>query len=263
MKLSFVILNYKTADHLRICLRHIHDLNLSFEYEVIVVDNASHDGTVEMVEQLYPEVTLIRNAENVGHPTGNNAGLKLAQGEYILMINPDIIIKNATDIEKSLNYLDQHHDVALFGPKLHNPDGTVQNSCYRTYSNLTPIYRRTFLGKLPFAKNDMANHLMLDFDHNETIEVEWLLGACMFIRKKAMDEIGMMNEKLFLYFGDYEWCDRARQHRWKVVYFHEPTGIIHYHKRESATRRFSVQQLFSYVTRIHIKDWITYLRLKK
>lgn len=162
-----------------------------------------------------------------------------------------------------VQYMDDHNDIAFLGPRLHNPDGTIQNSCYRKYSTFTPIYRRTLLGKLPFAKRDMNRHLMTDFDHNSTIEVEWLLGACMLIRKKAMDEIGMMDQRIFLYFGDYEWCDRAWANGWRVVYYHDVQHIMHYHKRQSHTKRFTIQQLFSYLTRVHIKDWMTYLRIAK
>ncbi len=263
MKLSFIILNYKTSDHLRLCIENIKKMHLPFEHEIIVIDNASADNSVSMVKDLFPEVTLIVSETNVGHPAGNNIGLKKATGDYLVMVNPDIVFRSAGDIEKIVAYLDAHETVSFLGPKLHNPDGTVQNSCYRRYSKWTPVFRRTILGKLPSARQDIKRHLMLDFNHDETIEVEWLLGACMFIRKKAMDEIGMMNDELFLYFGDYEWCDRARQQGWKVIYFHDTEGIFHYHKRESASSRFSVLQAFSYITRIHIKDWRTYLKISK
>lgn len=263
MKLSFVILGYKHRNHLRICLRHIQELNLDMPYEVIVVDNASGDGTGDMVRELYPDAVLIENENNIGHPAGNNVGLTAARGEYIAMMNPDIILQSKKDIDDILEYLEAQKDVAFLGPKMQNPDGSIQNSCFRQYGKLTPLYRRTFLKRLPWAKRDINRHLMTDFDHNDTREVEWLLGAAMFIRKSAMDEIGMMNDAFFLYLGDYEWCDRARLHNWKVVYYHETEGIIHYHKRESDSGLPSPMQLLSPVTRIHIKDWNTYKRLAK
>lgn len=261
-RLSFVILSYKSREHLRICLRNIYRLQFPFEYEVIVVDNASGDGAGEMVSTLYPQATLIENERNLGHPAGNNVGLRVAQGEYIIMINPDIIIRDAQEVVKIVEYMDANERVAFLGPRLHNTDGTIQYSCYRPYSRWTPVYRRTFLGKFPFAKNDIERHLMVDFDHNSTIEVKWLLGAFMVIRKKAMDDIGLMDERLFVYCGDYEWCDRAWKKNWKVVYYHDVDSIFHYHKRESASSRFSFLQLFSYITRIHIRDLITYNKIK-
>lgn len=263
MKLSFVILGYNHRNHLRICLKHIAALNLDIPYEVIVVDNASGDGTGDMVRQLYPNARLIENEKNIGHPAGNNVGLAAARGEYIAMINPDIILQSKKDIDNIIAHLDTNKDVAFLGPKMHNPDGSIQNSCFRKYRRFTPLYRRTFFKRLPWAKKDIDRHLMADFSHEETREVEWLLGACMFIRKKAMDQIGMMNDEFFLYLGDYEWCDRAWLHKWKVVYYHDTDGVIHYHKRESDSGLPSPMQLLSPVTRIHIKDWSTYKRLTK
>lgn len=259
-KLSFIILNYKSPDHFRLCIENIQKLGLDYDYEIIAIDNASNDGSDERIPELFPDVTYIANSKNVGHPAGNNVGFRVATGEYVVMVNPDIIFRSKEDVDRIVQYLDAHTDVAILGPKLHNPDGSIQNTCFRKYSRLTPIYRRTFFGKLPFGKRDIHRHLMTDFNHDDTREVEWLLGACLFIRKSALDEIGFMNEKLFLYFGDYELCDRAREKNWKVVYYHDTSGIFHYHKRESASSRFSFLQAFSYVTRIHLKDWMEYLK---
>lgn len=263
MKLSFLILGYKHKNHLRICLKHISNLDLEIEYEVIFVDNASGDGSAEMVAELYPNVRIIENETNIGHPAGNNVGLRQAKGEYIAMINPDIILQSKQDIIDILDYMDREDRVALLGPKLHNPNGSIQNSCYRPYGRLTPLYRRSFFKKLPWAKRDIDRHLMTDFNHNSTIEVDWILGACMFIRNTALSEIGIMNEDFFLYLGDYEWCDRARLHNWKVIYYHDTDGIIHYHKRESDSGLPSAMQLLSPVTRIHIKDWNTYKKIAR
>lgn len=263
MKISFIILTYKHKNHLRLCLGHIKNLNLSFPYEIIVVDNASHDGTAEMMKKLYPEIQFIENTKNIGHPAGNNVGIQAASGEYIVMMNADIILQSKKDIEKIIDYIDTHPRVAFVGPKLKNPNGTIQLSCYRKYGKFTPLYRRTFLKHIPFARADIDRHLMKDFDHQETREVEWLLGACLFIRSAALQEIGFMDERLFLYFGDYEWCDRARLHKWQVVYYHDTDSCIHYHKRESDSGKSSLRQLFSPITRIHIKDWFTYKKITK
>lgn len=263
MKLSFIILNYKTPHHLRLCIQHIEALKLGVLYEIIVVDNASGDESVKMVRTHFPFVKLIENEQNIGHSAGNNVGIQAATGEYIAMVNPDIIFREKKDISAIVEYLDEHQQVGILGPKIQNPDGTVQYSCYRRYSTWTPLYRRTFLGKFQFAQQDINRHLMKDFAHDRTQEVEWLLGACMFVRKKAIEDAGMLDERFFLYFADYEWCDRTRAHHWQIVYFHDTTGIIHYHKRESASHRLSMMQIVSYVTRIHIKDWITYLKVTK
>ncbi len=264
MKLSFVVLNYRSPHHLRICCEYLVKLALPFDYEIIVVDNASGDESVELlrgVQNAYPSIplTLIESPVNGGHARGNNIGINKASGEYTLILNPDIMIKDAADIIHMVQYMDEHQGTAILGPKLHNPDGTIQYSCYRKYSLFTPAYRRTFLGKLPWAKRDIARHLMTDFDHNDTRSVDWILGACMMLRKSVLDEIGGFYEKFFLYFADYELCDRARQAGYDVVYLHNTQGIIHYHQRQSVTSRFSVVQAISYLTRRHMMDWLIYL----
>lgn len=264
-KLSFVVLAYapKESEYLRLHIQNILNLELDIDYEIIFVDNCNTPELREMVRKLYPDVRIVENGSNIGHPSGNNTGLKAAEGEYIAMVNPDIIMRSSEDIYNMLQHMDHNNDIAFLGPKQRNPNGTVQYSCYRKYSKFTPIYRRTFIGKFPFAKKDVDRHLMKDFDHNSTIDVEWLLGSFMLIRNKAMKEIGVMNGDFFLYFGDYEWCDRAWAAGWRVVYFHETQHVYHYHQRESAARRFSVSQVLSHTTRIHIKDWITYLKISK
>ena len=264
MKLSIVILNYKTKNLLRLCLGNLQELELGFDYEIIVVDNDSQDGSVAMMKELYPEVQLIESKKNVGHAQGNNLGIKQAQGEYVLILNTDIIFTDSTDMRNVLEFMDKHPRAGIVGPKLINGDGTVQHSCYRPYSFMTPVYRRTPLGRLSIAKKDLERHLMWDFDHESTREVEWVLGACMFVRKDFINKYGLLDENFFLYFADYELCDRARLNDYKVYYFAD-TKIIHYHRRESAQGSIwgGMSSLFNYVARIHIKDWLKYLNKKK
>lgn len=264
MKISFVILNYNSANLLRLCLKNIYSINIPFEYEVIVVDNASTDNSCPMVRELYPQAKCVFSRRNVGHAAGNNLGIREAKGEYIVILNTDIIIPRAEVIGKIVAFLDAHPDTAVLGPKLMNGDGTVQNSCLRPYGKLTPIYRRTPLGRLSAAKKDLARHLMLDFAHDETREVDWILGACMFVRRSALERIGYFNEDFFLYFADYELCDRARENGYKVHYFAD-SDIIHYHRRESAARSewpgFAV--VMNNTTRVHLKDWFKYKKITK
>lgn len=264
IKISFVILNYKTKHLLRLVLRNIKQLAMPVSYEVIVVDNASNDGSVSMVSQLYPEVRLIVSPTNTGHAKGNNLGIAQARGEYVVIMNSDIIFFNQQDIISIIHYLDTHPAVALLGPQLRNADDSIQYSCFRPYSLFTPLYRRTPLGKLTFAQHDLAQHLMTDFDHQSVREVDWLLGAALVIRKAVLDQVGMFNESFFLYFADYELCDRIRFHGYKVVYYPD-VHIVHYHRRESAQKTFwgGIGSVFNYTTRIHLKDWWTYLRINK
>ncbi len=262
--LSIIIFNYKTNHLLRLAIRNLQTLELSCSYEIIVVDNASDDGSVEMVQTLYPDVTLIANDENVGHAKGNNIGISAAQGKYLLVMNTDIIITEPSDVTKMLEYLEEHEEVGLIGPQLKNGDGSIQRSCFRPYSQFTPLYRRTPLGKLPSAQRDLQNHLMVDFDHLEIREVDWILGACFIVRKDIIDAIGPFNESFFLYFADYELCDRLKANGYMVIYYPH-TSIVHYHRRESAQRSIwgGLGSLLNYVTRIHVKDWMQYKKIVK
>lgn len=264
MKLSIIILNYNTENLLRLCLKNLQELSLNLAFEIIVVDNNSTDKSVALVKNEYPHIKLISNQENLGHARGNNIGIKAAQGEYVIILNTDIIFSRSEDIVKIIKYLDEHPEVAILGPKLLNGDGSIQNSCYRSYSFWTPIFRRTPLGKFKFAQKDLGRHLMWDFDHQENREVDWLLGACLFIRRDFLNKYGMLDERFFLYFADYELCDRAKNNGFKVLYFFD-TKIIHYHRRESAQGSIilGINTLFNWATRQHIKDWLTYLKIKK
>lgn len=263
-KLSFIILNYKTKHLLRLVLQNLRRLNLQLPHEIIVIDNASQDGSAEMVNQLYPDVRLIASDENTGHAKGNNLGIAEAKGEYLVIMNSDVIFLDPADVEHITTYMDQHPEVGMLGPQLRNADDSVQYSCFRPYSKLTPVYRRTPLGKLPMAQRDLANHLMIDFDHQKTREVDWLLGAALVVRKAVIDQVGAFNENFFLYFADFELCDRIRFHGYKVVYYPD-VHIVHYHRRESAQRSFwgGIGSLLNYTTRIHLKDWRTYLKISK
>lgn len=263
--LSIVILNYNTSHLLRLCLKNLLKLQIPFPYEVIVVDNGSRDNSAEVMRtqypvQQYPHTQFIRNKKNLGYAAGNNIGLRAAQGDIILSLNTDVIFSSAQDIVKIINYLDQYPKIGMLGPRLLNADGTVQYSCYRPYSFFTPLYRRTPLGRLPWAQRDISRHLMYDFDHNQTRQVDWLMSSCIFMRKKILDQIGYFDERFFVYFSDFELCDRLSAYGWHIVYY-APISAIHYHRRESLPRsRWSaLTSVFNYATRIHLKDWMQYL----
>ena len=253
IEISIIINNYKTRGLLKQCLKGIYLYPPSVEYEVIVVDNNSRDGSVEMVKDKFPQVRLIEAKTNLGHHKGNNLGIKNSSGRYILILNTDIALLD-NSIDKIYRFMEDHPQSALVGPKLKNPDGYIQMSALRFPSKLVPIYRRTFLGKLDFAKKEIDYYLMKDFDHSSTRTVDWILGACEMVRRSAINKVGPMDEDLFLYFGDIAWCKKFWQAGYKVYYFVD-ANIVHYHKRESAQ-----SGIFSLVFWIHIRDWLKYLK---
>lgn len=253
MQISIIINNYKTRGLLKHCLRGIYANPPSVEFEVIVVDNNSQDGSVEMVRQMFPQVFLIASDKNLGHHGGNNLGIKKSSGKYIILANTDIAMLDDA-FDKMYFFMEKNTNVGLIGPKLKNPDGSIQMSCMRWPSPLVPLLRRTFLGRFSFAQKKLSDYLMEDFDHGNNKEVDWILGACVMVRREAINKIGLMDEDFFLYFGDVAWCKKLWRAKYKVCYFAD-AEIVHYHKRESAQ-----SGLFSKIFWIHIFDWFKYLR---
>lgn len=253
MEISIIINNYKTKGLLKQCLNGIYLYPPKVAYQIIVVDNNSNDGSAQMVKEKFPQVKLIESQTNLGHHRGNNLGIKNSSGKYILILNTDIAFLDDA-IDKMYNFMESHKQIALLGPKLKNPDGSIQMSCLRFPGKLVPIYRRTFLGNLSFTKKSIDHYLMKDFDHQTTRAVDWILGACQMVRKEAIDRVGLLDENLFLYFGDVAWCRQFSKLGYQVYYFAD-ANIVHYHKRESAQ-----SGIFSMIFWIHILDWLKYLK---
>ncbi|MDP3965097.1 MAG: glycosyltransferase family 2 protein [bacterium] len=255
MDLSIIILNYKSQGLTKQSLKGIELLKPNMEFETIVVDNNSGDGTAEMVRDEFPWAKLIASSENRGYAAGNNLGIKASTGKYIMIMNPDIAIMN-NSLEVLYRYMEEHPKVGLCGPRLINPDGSVQASC-RTFQ--TPgilLYRRTPLGRLPFARKILRHHMMLDWDHGSNQPVDWMIGACFFVRREAMEKVGLLDERFFLYMEDLDWCRRFWQSGYEVHYVAD-AEMVHYHQRLSAENP-GLSGVFSYGTRIHIKSAIRY-----
>ncbi len=257
MDLSILILNYQSKGLLKQCLRGIASAAISLSHEIIVIDNDSHDGSAAMVAQEFPSVQLIASPVNGGYAAGNNLGLLAAQGSSVLLLNPDIAVYPGA-IEKMVAFLDSHPDAAVVGPKLVNPDGSVQMSCYRFPDPLIPILRRTPLGRFGFARDRLRRYLMLDWDHRETRLVDWVLGACFLVRLSAIEHIGLLDERFFLYFEDVDWCRRFWEAGYTIYYYPE-AQLTHYHQRLSAENP-GLKGIFSATTRIHIFSGFQYFR---
>lgn len=257
MDLSIVILNYKTRGFLKQCIRGLEKSRLPKASEIIVVDNASGDGTPEMMREDFPHHTFIASPRNGGHAAGVNLGIAESRGKLIVSLNTDIAVFDDS-IERLLAFMDQRPNVGLAGPRLMNPDGSVQLSCFRFPSLFTPVLRRTPLGKLGWAKRQLRNFLMTDFDHRSSRPVDWVLGASMIVRRSALERVGTFDERFFLYFEDVDWCRRFWQAGYEVWYAAD-AEMVHYHKRESAENP-GLKGMFSYPTRRHIESWLKYLR---
>lgn len=234
--------------------------NHALNYEIIVVDNASGDGSDELVKENFPQVKLIVTDKNLGHAKGNNLGLKEARGKYVLFLNTDIAVLE-DGIRKLYEFMETNPKVGLAGAKLLNPDKTPQESCLRFPNKITPLYRRTFLGNFNLAKKELERYTMADFDHNITRPVEWVMSSAVILRREALDRIGPMDERFFVYFADVDWCRRFWENGYQVYYVAD-APMVHYHRRESAEGQ-GLGSLFHPLTRIHIKDWLKYLKKYK
>ncbi|OIO45513.1 MAG: hypothetical protein AUJ28_04135 [Parcubacteria group bacterium CG1_02_37_51] len=255
MKLSIIILNHNSAKLVKYLLKNIADLKFSMQYEIIVVDNSPQHELKEELRSYLPYIELIE-IPNKGYANGNNMGIKKAQGEYILILNPDLYFKDNA-IEKMIVYLDDHPNVGIIGPKLLYPNGHYQHSCTSFPNWRLPLYRRTKLGQTKKGKAWLQKYLMLDYDHQNTIKVDWLFGACLMVRQDAVNEIGLLDERFFMYFEDCDWCRRFWQKDWQVVYF-AAAQVTHFHHRDSAGKS-GIMGVFSKMGRIHLSSWFKYL----
>lgn len=257
MDISIVILNYKSKGDTLNCIKSIKEANWnSLRYEVIVVDNNSEDSIGQILAWQYPEIIFIQNDVNIGMGSGNNSGIRRANGDYIIVMNPDTIAFVDT-FRKLFGYMQNNFKVGVVGPQQINPDQTIQDSCYRWPGLMVPFYRRTFLGKLRFAQKYLHHYLMKDFNHLFEKKVDWLLGSFLFCRAEALKDVGLFDERYFMYFEDTDLCRRFWEKDWQVVYYPE-AKIIHNHARQSAQDpwyKFFINQM----ARHHIISWLKYL----
>ncbi len=261
MKLSVVILNYNMRGLLTYCLKSLHRHPSRQQTELIVVDNASVDGSrvrLKEWEQSQPfeplPISVTYRAQNQGYAVGNNEGIRAATGEYILILNPDIAVLPSS-IDRMVDYLDRHPSVAVVGPKLLNPDKSLQHSCYRFPSMATPLYRRTILGNTPWGRNHVRSYMMMDWDHDSEAAVDWIMGSAMMLRRSAIEHVGGLDEQFFMYFEDIDWCRRFWLSGYEVHYLGSAV-MVHYHQRLSADT--GVWALRSWATRTHIASAIRY-----
>lgn len=258
LDLSIVIVNYNGRGLLRQCLRSLFAnlRNTTLTYKIIVVDNNSQDNSVDMVREEFPSVRLIPLEINGGYAKGVNIGIRSIECRYYFILNMDTTIVQPHAVKKLVEFMDAHPTVGLAGPKLINPNGTTQVSCCTFQKFMYPIYRRTMLGRLPFAKKAIREFLMLDWDHKTSRPVDWVIGTGMMVRHEALNQVGLMDERFFMYFEDVDWCRRFWDHGWQIFYIAD-VEMVHYYSRDSA-KTMGVQSVRNRQTRVHITSWIKY-----
>jgi GT2 family glycosyltransferase len=226
MDLSIIIVNFNVSHLLDICLESIHRTVQDKRYEIIVIDNASTDGSIEMLEEKYPTIVLVKNKRNEGFSKATNQGIRLAEGSYVLLLNPDTVVTPGS-ISQLIKFFDQYTDVGIVGPKLLNHDGTLQPSC-RSFPNLINMAVFSFLGYEKIKKqSEVVPYLFECWDHSYSREVDFVIGAAIMTKKAVFETVGYLDEDLYFYGEEKEWSYRVRKAGFKI-YFHPEAKIVHY-----------------------------------
>lgn len=255
--LSIIILNYKMDGLVKNCLKSIFAHDSKITTEVIVVDNDSKDNCEAIVTEQFPQASFIQSGNNHGHAKGNNLGITQATGRYVMILNPDTVFLHPI-LDTVIEYLDQETTIGMSTVQLTNPDRSLQAGAWKFHELLTPVFQRIpFLKRSKRGQKHLHNFELQDWDRASSRDVDWVQGSCLVVRREALDQIGLLDERFFLYFTDVDWCRRAWEAGWRVHYYAD-AQLIHYYNRESA-HSFGLRSLLNKTTRIHIKDWLRYL----
>lgn len=230
MDVSIIIVSWNVWRWLAPCLTSVREALGALKGEIIVVDNASTDGTLERVREMFPEVHLLTNPANQGFPAANNQGMAIAHGRYFFLLNPDTLVLDRA-IEALVAFADARPKAGVIGPQLLNPDGTVQSSRRRFPTFWTALFESTWWQ--PYAPPGILRHYyVLDRPDHEIQEVDWVTGAAMLVRREVVEQVGPMDEGFFMYAEEMDWCRRIRAAGWQVFYY-PWAKIIHYGGRSS------------------------------
>lgn len=254
--LSIIIVNYKNYELTNKCIDSvIKSIKNNINYEIIVIDNDSPNDSYEKISEMFKGlnyITIIKNSSNAGFGAANNLGAEKAIGKYILFLNPDIFVVD-DGIHKMLNKIKLDREVGLVSCKLLNDDRSIQYSCRRILPLGKFLCCRTPLSKF-ISKNikDKYNfeYLMKDFNHNSSCEVEWVMGACMLMRRDFFFKVGMFSKEYFMYFEDVDLCYKVRKAGKKVFYLAD-VEMIHLHNQESTKK-------LTKMTIVHLKSMMKF-----
>jgi GT2 family glycosyltransferase len=220
MDLSIIIVNWNTKDLLIQCLESVYQTIKKIEMEVFVVDNGSTDGSVFAARERFPEVKFIQNQMNLGFARANNQAFSLSKGRYLLLLNPDTQVKEG-GIEKLISFMYAHSEAGVAGAQLLNLDGSKQNSIANFPSLATELVNKSLLRRL-FPKRFPGK----ERDYAAPLEVDSVIGACMIVRREAIEPVGLLDEDYFLFLEETDWCFRIKRAGWKI--YHVPQAEIYH-----------------------------------
>ncbi len=221
--ISITICSWNTLEDTRACLQSLREAKDEGSFEVVVVDNASEDGSADMVESEFPEFVLLRQYTNLGFTGGHNLAIEQAKGRDVALLNSDTVVHPGA-IRTIIAYMGAHPETGVVGPKLLNPDGSLQMSCRRFPNPVAAAFRNTWLGRMFPNNRYVREYLMADFEHDQPREVDWVSGAALFIRREVIEKIGLLDDEFFMYCEDVDYCKRTWDAGFKVVYL--PDAVI-------------------------------------
>ncbi|MEP6757501.1 MAG: glycosyltransferase family 2 protein [Chthonomonadales bacterium] len=233
MDLSIIVLNWNTVDETRDCLKSISDFPPDCDYEVMLADNASEDGSREMVRTEFPDVTLVAHPINLGFCAGNNRAIPFTSGRYVFFLNSDTVMTPGA-LANLVRFADDHPEAGIIGPKLLNLDGSLQYSC-RRYPDLgAGFFRNTPLGRLFPGNRYTKDYLMSDWDHATVKNVDWVSGAALLITREMLTTTGGFDEGFYMYCEDVDLCFRVHELGKDVLYL--PDSVIYHIIGRSSTK---------------------------
>ncbi|MFD2614071.1 glycosyltransferase family 2 protein [Paenibacillus gansuensis] len=226
LKLSVIIVNYNTAELTVDCIASVLKSRMDSEYEIILVDNASSDGTVARVREQFPQVRVIVNEDNLGFAKANNIGIKVAQGEHILLLNSDTLVETNT-LDYMAKFMDENPKVGAAGCKVLLPDGRLDKACKRGFPTPSASFYYAFGFAKLFPKVKRFNQYQLGYlSPDEKYPVDCLVGAFMMVRRETINQVGLLDEEFFMYGEDIDWCYRMKQAGWEI-YYNPAVKILH------------------------------------
>ncbi len=252
-RVSTIIVTWNMAELVQECLDRLLQQTQT-ELEVIIVDNASQDATVDIVRRKYPSVKVIANAENAGYARANNQAIPLCRGEYLFLHNTDaMVIHDAVD--RMVDFMDANPKVGVLGPKLLNVDGSLQRWTGGAFPSPGSAFSHFFLLSRLFPSRPLFRGMYLAHDFDHPVEVDWVSSASFMLRARAVQQVGMLDESFFAYMEDVDICQRMKKAGW-AVFYHPGCRVTHYMGQNTLSRAgrvspSSIRSLHSYSRRQH------------
>lgn len=263
INLSIVIVNWNVCDLLRTALATIYQYPPKYSFEVFVTDNASSDGSVAMVKKEFPQVKLLASAKNLGFAAGNNLAMKQANGRVVLCLNPDTAMHPGT-LDFIVEQFDKDPQLGALGVKLLNADGSLQASC-KSFPGIDTILWNALSLDVLFPKSKLfGKYNMTWFAHDQELEVDQPMGAGLALRQTTLDQVGLYDERYFMYFDEVDLCYRIKQANWKIKFFPQ-VSITHHWAKSTSQALFSMNKSWyrSFVKYIskqqHIPLWLSWI----